>query len=341
MHDASAMRFALVVFFLGCAQNASAPVSNDPAETGGSAGSGKSDSPTAPTSSIPDVACTGGPDAGPAGSFRHLTSHIVANLGDPHHRGFDLIAPASDATQTIEGWIAYSIADKALEDEDVDLFACRESQWQKLGTATTDDEGHFSLDLTDSARLPIGLRDLYVSVAGDRTGAAFLAYVAPDDQELVASDVDGTLTSSENAFVESLALGGEPDAQPGAAAAFTRAKTAGLQLVYVTARGNQYTGDTRQWLADKGFPRGPLRLSPSFLTLPGGDTVAYKTATLEALPLPLERGIGNRASDVTAYAAAGLSPDKILVELPEYQSELQPLIDAGQATGFTDYATLF
>ena len=30
-----------------------------------------------------------------------------------------------------------------------------------------------------------------------------------------------------------------------------------------------------------------------------------------------------------------------LVELPEYQSELQPLIEAGEATGFTDYATLF
>ncbi|MFT3696311.1 MAG: hypothetical protein QM831_24435 [Kofleriaceae bacterium] len=262
-------------------------------------------------------------------------------MGDPHHRGFDLIAPASADSQTIEGWIAYSVADKALEDEDVDVFACREAAWVKIGTATTDDEGHFALTLTADQRLPLGLRDMFVSVDGDRTGAAFLAYVAPDDQELVASDVDGTLTSSENAFIESLALGGEPDAQPGAADAFVRAKAAGLQLVYVTARGNQYTADTRQWLADKGFPRGPLRLSTSFVTLPGGDTIDYKTQTLQALPMTLHEGIGNRASDVTAYANAGLDAAHILVELPEYQSELQPLIDAGEATGFTDYTTLF
>src|SRR5439155_24490120 len=136
------------------------------------------------------------------------------------------------------------------------------------GTARTDDEGHFALGLSGDGRLPVGMRDLFVSVVGDRTGVGFLGYVAPAGTPLVVSDVDGTLTSSENAFLETIALGIEPGAQPGAAQAFAAAAAGGKQLVYVTARGNQYTTATRHWLDDHGFPRGPVRLSPSFVTLP-------------------------------------------------------------------------
>ncbi|HET9991760.1 MAG TPA: HAD family acid phosphatase [Kofleriaceae bacterium] len=291
---------------------------------------------------IPDVRCTGTPSA-PAGEFRHLSSKLVAKLGDPRHRGFDLIAAASAGTQTLEGWLAYSGADKALEDEDVDLFACVDNAWAKLGTARSDGEGHFTLALTAAVRLPVGMRDLYASVVGDRTGTAFLAYVAPEGSPLIVSDVDGTLTSSENAFIETIANGEQADPQAGASAAFRGAAARGYQLVYVTARGNQYTGDTRQWLADRGFPRGPLRLSPSFVTLPGGDTVDFKTHAIKdviATGLSVVMGVGNRASDITAYANVGLAGTQTLIKLPEYQSEVQSALDAGQAIGFAAYDDL-
>jgi phosphatidate phosphatase PAH1 len=154
------------------------------------------------------------------------------------------------------------------------------------------------------------------------------------------SDVDGTLTSSENAFLETIVLGIEPGARARAAHAFASAKAAGKQLVYVTARGSQYTTATRDWLAHQGFPRGPVRLSPSFVTLPGGDTVDYKTRTISALAasgLVLSAGVGNRASDVTAYAASGLPAERIFIELPEFADEVQPLLDAHKALGFTGY----
>ncbi len=322
------------------------PVGVDPGE--GDAGSdGKADgqgsgSGSGGRTAVPDVQCAGVPDAGPAGDFNHFSSKLISALGDPRHRGFDLVAAASADTQSIEGWVSYTTADKALEDEDVDVFACREGAWANLGRARTDGEGHFALPLAGDARLPVAMRDLYLSVVGDRTGAGFLAYVAPDDQPLIVSDVDGTLTSSENAFFKTIALGIEPDAQPGAAAAYQDAAARGYQLVYVTARGGRYTGDTRTWLADLGFPRGPVRLSPSFLTLPGGDTIAYKSSTLTALAgaLPVVMGIGNRASDITAYAAVGLASDATFVKLPEYQSEVQAALDAGQAIGVTTYDDL-
>jgi hypothetical protein len=323
--------FGIVIGAVGCA--AGGPVGADPREV----------DVAAADVGVPDVTCAGSPDTGAAGKFRHLTSRLISALGDPRHRGLDLVASADADTQTIEGWISYTVIDKALEDEDVDVFACRAGRWDRIGGARTDDEGHFALALTGDARLPLGLRDLFVSVVGDRTGIGFLADVAPAGTKLVVSDVDGTLTSSENAFFETILLGIEPDAQPGAAAAYASVVPRGYQLVYLTSRGNEFTTDTRTWLADKGFPRGPLRLSPSFVTLPGSDTVDFKAsamAGLTAAGFSLAVGVGNRATDIEAYAQAGVAADRIFIELPEFAGEVQPLISAGDAVGFTSFADL-
>jgi phosphatidate phosphatase PAH1 len=332
LHGCAAMRIAIVVVFTACTAASQQGVEVDPPDATGSGS----------LAAVPDVRCTGTPNA-PAGEFRHLSSELVAHLGDPRHRGFDLIATATAGTQTLEGWLSYTIADKALEDEDVDVYACQESAWARLGTARSDEDGHFALTLSAAQRLPVGMRDLYASVVADRSGTRFLGYVAPDDAQLIVSDVDGTLTSSENAFLETIANGEAPDPQAGASAAFTAAAARGYQLVYLTARGNQYTGDTRQWLADMGFPRGPLRLSPSFVTLPGDDTIDFKTTALVnvvSAGLEVVMGVGNRASDIAAYAKIGLAGTQTLIKLPEYQSEVQSALDAAQAVGFATYDEL-
>lgn len=341
MHRRSGMRtICLVVstILVGCAAGEPGPVEADPDEV--ATETGKADGASV---AVPDVRCAGAPEAGPAGDFHHVTSELISLLGSPKHRGLDVVTSAGAATQTLEGWISYTIVDKALEDEDVELFACRAGQWRQVGTARTDDEGHFALGLSGDDRLPIGMRDLFVSVVGDRTGIGFLGYVAPDGSRLIVSDVDGTLTSSENAFLETITLGIEPGDRAGAPEAYDAATANGFQLVYVTARGNQYTTATRDWLDHKGFPRGPVRLSPSFFTLPGGDTVDYKTRTIEALSaagLTVAAGVGNRASDVTAYASASLPADRIFIEMPDFASEVQPLLDAHAATGFASYDEL-
>jgi phosphatidate phosphatase PAH1 len=335
---------AILLLAVGCtAAQSLGPVTTDPGESGGKADSGSdTGGGGGGAAAIPDVQCAGTPDAGPAGSFNHISSELISDLGSPNHRGIDLVAPASAGTQTIEGDISYTVADKALEDEDVDLFACREGAWEKIGTARTDDEGHFALPLTDDARLPIGLRDMYVSVVGDRTGASFLALVAPDGAPLLVSDVDGTLTSSENAFPESLVTGGDPGVQPGAPQAYQAAAAKGMTVVYLTSRGTEFTADTRSYLAAEGFPRGPLRLSNSFVTLPGGDTVDFKTGALKSFSagLTIAAGVGNRESDVEAYTNAGVPADRIFIKLPEYQSEVQAALDASQAIGFGAYDDL-
>jgi phosphatidate phosphatase PAH1 len=335
------VRWCLPSLLVACA-TAAGPVGIDPAESGDT-GSGTvvAGSGSAAAVVIPDVRCSGAPDAGPAGDFNHFSSSVTAALASPQHRGFDLIAAATANPQKLEGWISYGLADKALEDEDVDLFACRQQAWQKVGSARTDDEGHFSLALSDGDRLPIGMRDLYVSVVGDRTGAAFLGYVAPEGTQLAISDVDGTLTASENAFLDSIVTGATVDAQPGAGAAYTELLTRHVQVVYLSARGSQYTGATRTWLDGAGFPRGPVRLASSFVTLPGSSTISFKTDAMAALEhLTLFAGIGNRDSDVQAYTAAGIAADHIFVKLPEYVDELQADLTGGAATGFATYGDL-
>jgi hypothetical protein len=289
---------------------------------------------------IPDVRCSAAPGV-PATDFRHTTSEMVAELGEPRHRGVDLIAAASDATQVLSGALAYSDLDKALEDEDVRIFACEAGQWRDLGTTRTDGDGRFAMTLSGDARLGVGLRDLFAA-APDATGVWFLALVAPDGSRVVVSDVDGTLTSSENAFPISTVLATSVGAQPGAADQLAAAATAGITPIYVTARGDLYTASTRQWLADHGFPRAPLHLAPGVVTLPGSSTVAFKQSFVSPLVerFDIAAAIGNRATDITAYADAGIAADRILIKLPEFTEELSAPLSSHLAIGFSAYDQL-
>lgn len=287
------------------------------------------------------IACPPTPTVGPRGAWRHsLTSPTVTLLGSPRHRGIDLITSSSAAVQHIRGEISYGVADKALEDEDIQLFACVNAAWRALGTARTDDEGAFDLTLSGGGRLPVGQRPLFASVIGDRSSVSFLGLVAPAGTRIFVSDVDGTLTSSESAYTESLVTGAQVAAHAGAAQAWQGVRQRGDYPVYLTSRGRVFTAGTRRWLADRGFPAGPVRLAPQLLTFPGDSTVDYKARALGDITssgLTLGVGVGNRKSDIQAYQRAGLPAARILIKRPEYDSETTPLISSGAAQGFADY----
>ena len=253
----------------------------------------------------------------------------------------DLIAATTAATQTFDGKLTYGGSDKDLEDEDVELFACFADGWKRIGGARTNDDGRFTLTLRDDQRLPAGMRDVYLSVAGDRSGARMLALVAAAEQRVLVSDVDGTLTESENEYPIALATGTETDVHPHAATALREAAKRGVVPVYISARGDRFTKDTREWLAMHGFPRGPIHLPRSIITKPGKDTVAFKTAALKkVMPFSLVAGFGNRATDVAAYTRAGLAPERIFIKLHEFAKELASDRKAQRATFFASYDEL-
>jgi hypothetical protein len=288
-------------------------------------------------SGVPDVRCAGSPATGPATGFRSARKKLVTWFARPDHRGHDLVA-TSNGDQVLRGKLAYGLTDKSLPHEPVELFACVAGTWQKLGTARTNGDGRFAYALHGADRLPVGLRDLYASVVGDRSGVRFLAYIAPAGSRVLVSDVDGTLTASENAFVKAVVYGAGVRPQPGAAESLQAAAAEGYQIVYLTARGERFTDETRYWLGSNGFPRGPVRLAPGLFVKPGAATIAYKQDVLQGLAaFMLAAGVGNRKSDIAAYTAAGIPAERIFVKLPEYNGELAKALRSGGAIGFGAY----
>ncbi|HTJ43853.1 MAG TPA: hypothetical protein VL463_17220, partial [Kofleriaceae bacterium] len=267
----------------------------------------------------------------------HGGSAITSMLGSSRHRGVDLIASDSDATQTLGGKLAYGATDADLEDEDVVVYACGDHGWRALGTTRTDEHGRFAMTLADAQRVPVGMHDLYAGVPGDGTGVRFLAYVAPAGTRVLVTDVDGTLTKSEHAMVATVVLGEDIDNQPGAPEALA---ASGMQVVYVTGRGDQFTNVTRDWLTRHGFPRGPLRLAPTTSLGSGEKTIAYKADALAALHVPVAFAIGNRATDIAAYSRAGVAPDRIYIHLPEFAAEVDEPIGQHHCVGFTEYGKI-
>lgn len=291
-------------------------------------------------SGVPDVRCAGAPETGPARGFRAFRHRLITKFARADHRGVDLVA-TTDGEQILRGKIAYGVTDKSIGHEPVELFACTAGTWTKIGTARTDRSGRFAYALHGIDRLPAGLRDIYASVVADRSGVRFLAYVAPAGTKVLVSDVDGTLTSSEAAFVKAVVYGANVKPHPNAADVLRAAAADGYQIIYLTARGDRFTDETRYWLGTHGFPRGPLRLASSLFVKPGSATVAYKKNVLKGLEgFEIAAGVGNRKSDVAAYTAAGVPAERIFVKLPEYGGELGTALTAGAAVGFGAYSRL-
>ncbi len=298
--------------------------------------------PATGCASMPVVECSGTPAVGAKLPWRHgIKSRLVTLAGNPRHRGIDLIVAADSSQQVLRGEIKYGAIDKSLEDEDVEVFACQAGAWQPLGIATTDGEGTFALTLHGAARLTVGRRSMFVSVRGDRSAVNFWAVVTPRGGKAAVSDIDGTLTTSENAFPESLFTGQDVPAWDGAPQALSTLQGLCYQPVYLSSRGRIFTEVTRDWLAAKGFPAGPLHLAPQLLTLPGDSTLDYKIAALVEIQsggVGTAVGFGNRGTDAQAYLAT--SVENIFLNRAEFASEVDPFISRGEALGFDNYPSI-
>lgn len=120
---------------------------------------------------------------------------------------------------------------------------------------------------------------------------------------IVVFDIDGTLTPSVWAYRR---------ARPDAAAAVQAYAKAGVMVVYLSARRRLFQHEMPEWLAEHGFPEGPLYLTET--PDDRADTVAFKTRILTALTdqgWRIVAGYGDSSSDFAAYAAAGIPADHV------------------------------
>lgn len=267
------------------------------------------------------------PDVGPATQWRHTASRLSA-IGAARHRGRDLFLRAGQPAWVI-GKFAYGLRDDDIKDEDVDVWLLRGcgSTWTRVGTfRTTEDGAHptvlgvedtggrLYVDLTAAGQAPleVGRHRVLLSVQADRSAAELFLEVLPASAQVVVTDIDGTLTSSEWAAVTDIIGLAPPEAHPGAAEVMTTLAARGYSMLYLTARPEWMTPVTREWLALRGFPPGVLHTTLSALGAVGGPAAAYKTTELASLSTELGLvpawAFGNKDTDAEAYDNAGVAP---------------------------------
>jgi hypothetical protein len=295
-----------------------------------STANGEQDQNALSQSCAPVVACAAPAMAAPAHrSWRHaVKSRVDSAAGDPNHRGRDLFINPG-APQTIIGKLAYGVADKDLEDEDVDVFVQRDcgTSWEKLGTALStgggaahatvegvdDSGGRVYFEIPADKQLGPGRHRVRLVVAGDGSSTDLFLDIVEPKTPIFVSDVDGTLTSSENVEFVKLLQGTLPDTHPGAPEALQALAAKGYRPIYVTARPESLVQRTRDFLEARGFPPGLVHTSTSATGAGFGASAAkYKTGELAMLAkkgLVPAFGFGNKTSDSDAYGGAGIPKD--------------------------------
>lgn len=264
----------------------------------------------------------------PAKGFRDFYKKLISK-GKVLHRGRDVIA-VPGAPIWLQAKFSYGILDADLHKEPVDIYfssGCN-SKLVKVGQSITsnDDENEAVDGVSDSGgriyvnlaslgirSLPIGRhRFVFVVPADNSTSELYVTIVDPR-QKIVVSDIDGTLTATELAAAVDV-IGGSANPHPAAAATLRLLKAKGYEILYLTARSEWLGAATRRWLSDRGFPLGTIRTTSSKIPASGQAAVNYKAAQLEQLyeqsGIVPTIAIGNKNTDVAAYALAGIEPDQ-------------------------------
>lgn len=282
----------------------------------------------------------------PAGWDRVRTEGIV-RLGEPVHSVQDVVANPGD-TPVLRAKLSYGPTSADLEGERVEGWV-RTSDgcggWTRLGEARTDDDGRIALPL--DGPLPVGVYPLAVVVLGDASTAFGFLHVLERGQPVVVFDIDGTLTTSDVELIDGIVvhhvgttsdeifeLAGspltraqwvtildatlEPDAamHPGADEAVWWYSDRGVQPIYITGRPYLYDGMTREWLAERGMPAGPLVLVQEITESLPELVDDYKERTLGELAergLSIDAAYGNASTDICAYARAGVPAERTFI----------------------------
>jgi hypothetical protein len=262
--------------------------------------------------------------------WRHLTTRAVV-LGDAGHSAQDVLAPDDRAT-VIPGKFAYGLISKDLEDEDVQVYlADCAGGWRLMGRATTDDDGRIGWSMGEAALPPIGQYDVALRVVGDDSVARSRLFVTPPGTHLMVFDIDGTLTTDDMELFQDLMaelfepiLGGDyvPEAREGGLELTQlRRFDQGRLLVYLTGRPYMLTDISRGWLADLGFPVGPLHVVDAVREIVPtnglvGDYKADYLRSLQALGYEIDAAYGNAGTDIYAFAEAGVPLDRSFIAGP-------------------------
>lgn len=261
--------------------------------------------------------------------FQSVYNRMISTFGRANHRGRDVLVRKGDPFW-IHAKFAFGLNDADLKGEEVWLYLCdNQSQtWSPLGSATTtrdhehptvenvqDSGGRIYVQAEErlSETLTWGKNRVKLVVAGDHSSTELDIQVIPDTTRVVVTDIDGTLTESEIAAATEV-LGRQPAAHPGAAELMQEFHQRGYAIFYLTARAEWMMYYTRAWLRDKGFPTGTIHTTVAKFGASGNAAGDFKIGELAQLHaqtgLVPTYAFGNKGSDVRAFRAAGIAPQK-------------------------------
>jgi hypothetical protein len=272
------------------------------------------------------------PPLGSARGWRNVLSQVTALSGPRRHRGRDLFLLEGQEAWVL-GKFAYGALDGDVQDEDVDVYLLRDcgsgTPWESLGTYRTtkdgdhptvegveDSGGRVFVNLADTGAEPLGegRHRILMVLAGDlSTTDQYIEVVSPAT-EVVVTDIDGTLTTSEYASATDVLGLPISEAHVGSPEMMRAFAQRGYHIFYLTARAEWMMPITREFLAKREFPEGVVHTTLTGLGATGGAATDYKT--LELGDLAARTGItpsyafGNKDSDVQAYSNAGIDPSR-------------------------------
>lgn len=182
--------------------------------------------------------------------------------------------------------------------------------WQTLGRTKTDAEGRYALP--DTKFLAPNGRPIYSVLEADGTCVEHYDYTLPPGTKFVLTDIDGTMTLSDDELFKQIGDGSYvPQQNASADQLMNTWKDKGYQVVYLSARPHLFRAESRVWLDDLGFPTGPMITANSLVF--GDSAREYKGAWVKRLTTDLGWEVvaayGNAESDIQAYEDAGIPKD--------------------------------
>jgi hypothetical protein len=255
---------------------------------------------------------------------------VTALSGPRRHRGRDLFLLEGQEAWVL-GKFAYGALDGDIQDEDVDVYLLRDcgsgAPWESLGTyRTTKDGAHptvegvedtggrvfVNLSDTGTKSLGKGRHRILMVLAGDlSTTDQYIEVISPETQ-VVVTDIDGTLTTSEYASATDVVGLPISEAHVGSPEVMRAFAQRGYHIFYLTARAEWMMPITREFLAKREFPEGVVHTTLTGLGATGGAATDYKTRELGDLAtktgITPSYAFGNKDSDVQAYGNAGIAP---------------------------------
>ena len=171
--------------------------------------------------------------------------------------------------------------------------------WQMIGRGQTDANGHY--DLPSTGFVAPNDQPVYAMLEADGSCAIHYNHLMPPGSKFVVVDIDGTLTTADSelymqtedpTYVPMMLANADKMTQAWAAK--------GYPVVYLTARPDVYRVETRGWLADLGFPIGPVITAQAVEAADVYKTI-WLTRMITDFGWVAVAAYGNADTDITAY----------------------------------------